>query len=80
MIANLIKAMHVNSVRFHSCHVALGVLSMTIHQLEIHELFLQMNVCREFSDMRRKILPLVGPESRNGKGEWGYGPAKLDML
>jgi metallopeptidase MepB len=77
VISSLIEAKHINSAIFNLRQVAFAVFSMAIHHPESHDDLQQMNVAKEFNEIRRRIIPLAKPESPEGRDEWGHGAGKF---
>ncbi|OJJ02041.1 hypothetical protein ASPVEDRAFT_41555 [Aspergillus versicolor CBS 583.65] len=80
VIANLIRAKHVNDALFNLRQLHFGIFDMTVHEPESHEKIQELPITSTYNRLRKEITQLDGPEVLGLGDDWGNGQATFGHL
>jgi metallopeptidase MepB len=80
VIANLIRAKHVNDALFNLRQLHFGIFDMTVHEPESHEKIQELPITLTYNRLRKEITQMDGPEVLGLGDDWGNGQATFGHL
>lgn len=80
LIANLIKAKHLNDNLFNLRQLHFGIFDMTVHEPKSREALQEIKISATYNRLRKEISKLDGPEVLGEGDDWGNGQATFGHL